>query len=505
MKDLRRQRIRVVILLIVLMFFVSACGQQADMVHPESEGEPFTISIMTVLHTSRLPGDEVLRIVERKTNTKLELEWIPGEIYYEKLNAAMATDSLPMVVSTGSQLFYMELKNAIRHDKFWEIGPYLHKYDNLRRLDDAVLRTAAVDGKIYGLYQERPRSRQGVIYRKDWLERVGMEPPKTVDELHAMLAAFTERDPDGDGKRNTIGLAERNDLVYGAFKTVASYFGTPNYWGIRNGRIEPEFMFPGYMETMKFFKSLREKGMINEDFSVTSKSAQRNLFINGVAGAYIGSLGDAHGLAKEALKSNPNAKFDVLNRIEGPRGLGIWSIPGYGAAYLFPKSAIRTEAELERVLSFYDAMMEPEIYHLLQYGIEDRHYTVVDGRVKLIASSDMIDAEVKPLLSLQIGGSNTIGELKQYEPDDLFVKANELIEDNERFLIEDPTVGLESRTFDELGGRLQQIITDATYQYMLGQIDEAGFRNAVNDWRTQGGERMMKEFTEQYRSATSAD
>lgn len=44
--------------------------------------------------------------------------------------------------------------------------------------------------------------------------------------------AFTENDPDGNGKKDTTGFMDRSDLVYGAFKTLSSYFGTPNYWTI---------------------------------------------------------------------------------------------------------------------------------------------------------------------------------------------------------------------------------------------------------------------------------
>ncbi|WP_309119653.1 extracellular solute-binding protein [Paenibacillus sp.] len=485
------------------MLFATACGERNGTPRPASEETPFEISIMAVLHTSKLPDDEVMKLVERKTGAELDVKWISGEIYYEKLKAAMATDSLPMAVSTGSQSFYKELKDAIRHGEFWEIGPYLEKYGNLRRLDEDVLRSAAVDGKIYGLYQERPRSRQGVIYRKDWLDRLGLEPPTTVDELFEMLVAFAERDPDGDGLRNTIGLAERNDMVYGAFKTVSSYFGVPNQWGVKDGGLEPEFMFPAYIETMNFFRSLRERGAVNADFPVTSKSAQRDLFINGTAGAYIGSLSDAVGLYREAAKRNPKAEVDVANRIEGPNGPGVWSIPGYGAAFLFPKSSISSEAELERVLSFYDALMDPEVYHLLQYGIEGRHYEKTDGKANMIADPEVVEREVKPLIQLQIGGPSTIDAMPPYETDALSVKVGERIKDNDNMLIDDPTLGLESRTFDELGGRLQRRIADAAYQYMLGQIDDDGFREAVVEWRAQGGDKMIAEYNEQYRRKTS--
>ena len=106
-----------------------------------------------------------------------------------------------------------------------------------------------------------------------------------------MLKGFTYKDPDNNGIDDTIGLTDRNDLIYGAFKTISSYYGTPNNWGWYNDSLRPEFVFPKYMETMKFFKKLHNEGLINEDFPITSKTDQLELFVTGKAGVYIGAMG----------------------------------------------------------------------------------------------------------------------------------------------------------------------------------------------------------------------
>lgn len=61
----------------------------------------------------------------------------------------------------------------------------------------------AVDGSYYGV----PTSAQafGLFIRKDWREKLGYEVPKTWEDLYALAKAFTENDPDGDGKANTYG------------------------------------------------------------------------------------------------------------------------------------------------------------------------------------------------------------------------------------------------------------------------------------------------------------
>lgn len=59
--------------------------------------------------------------------------------------------------------------------------------------------------------------------------------------------------------KDTIGLTDRNDLIYGAFKTAATWLGVPNNWGVKDGKLQPEFMFPEYVKSMDYFKSCATK------------------------------------------------------------------------------------------------------------------------------------------------------------------------------------------------------------------------------------------------------
>src|SRR5690606_41101589 len=99
----------------------------------------------------------------------------------------------------------------------------------------------------------RPLCRQGLIYRKDWADKLGLGTPETIEDIYEMAKAFTEQDPDGNGKNDKFGLTDRSDLVYGAFKTVASWFGTPDEWGEKDRELLPEFMCDEYVHTMDFF------------------------------------------------------------------------------------------------------------------------------------------------------------------------------------------------------------------------------------------------------------
>jgi len=466
----------------------------------EKPKEPFKFSIMANLHTPEVPDQTIEKMLEEATNTELDIRWVLDGSYEEKLNSAFATESLPEAVYMKNQATFVMFRDAIRNDQFWEIGPYMKDYPNLSKLDEVVLNNTKVDGKLYGLYQERPLSRQGVIFRKDWADQLGLSAPKTIDEFYNMLKQFVEGDPDQNGKKDTIGLADRSDLIYGAFKTVSSYFGTPNNWGEQDGKLMPEFTFPQYIETMKFFQKLHQEGLINHDFPVTSKNDQQDLIITGKAGVYIGSMADVVTLNSKTTEVIPNAVFDVENRVTGPQGTtGTWSIPGYGNIVLFPKSSVKSEEDLKQILAFFDKLMEPEFANLVKWGIPDKHYTLTeDGRVQKVEDTKLTDREQKPYEILQIGGESTIDMLTAFHSLPAKVKAEELILDNNSMLINDPTVALDSETFAERGVQLQQIITDATYKFILGNIDEAGFQKEVERWMKEGGSDMIDEFNAQY-------
>ncbi len=471
---------------------LAACGNENA-----SSDDTYKFSAMVKLHSPEVPNKKILDVLSEKTNMELDIQFVPATTYPEKVNALFGAGSFPDSVVLDLDML-TQYHEAIQDGQFWEIGPYLDEFENLSKMKKEVLENTKVDGKLYMIYEGKPLSRQGVIYRKDWADKLGLSAPTNIDEFYEMLRAFTEDDPDGNGKDDTFGLTDRNELIFGAFKTVASWFHTPNNFGIEDGKIKPEFMFPEYMKTLDFFRDLHEKGYINQDFPVTSKTDQQALLKNGRAGVYVGSMGDVQSLYLDTAANNPGAELDVHNRVAGPDGkFTVWSIPGYGNAILFPKSSVKDEEELKKILGFYDYLMTPEGANLVFWGIEGEHYTVENDEV-IIKDQNLFDKEVLPIQTLEIAEQETNGRLKakyDYEP---MAKAEDLFIDNESYLIQDPTVGLHSPTFNEKSISLQQIIDDATYKYMIGQLDKAGFEAAVQEWVKQGGEQIMKEFTEAY-------
>ena len=54
------------------------------------------------------------------------------------------------------------------------------------------------------------QSSQFYWIRQDWLDKLGLAVPTTVDELHDVLLAFKNNDPNGNGKADEIPLFDRS-------------------------------------------------------------------------------------------------------------------------------------------------------------------------------------------------------------------------------------------------------------------------------------------------------
>ncbi|OLS35551.1 extracellular solute-binding protein [Bacillus sp. MRMR6] len=484
--------------LCVLLIWVLIVPSLSGCLKQQAVGEEISITNidwMTTLYEEQPPNDKIIKEIEKLTNTKLEITWVPDAIENDRVYAALASGKLPKIV-TLTNLKSSSVLNSFKSDMFWEIGPYIHEYPNLREMNETVIKNILFEGKLFGIYRERPLSRQGVIIRTDWLENVGLAMPKTVDDLYQIAHAFTFMDPDQNGNNDTIGFTDRYDLTYGVFKTLSSYMGTPNEWGIIDGKLVPDFETEEYMKTMEYMKSLYDGNLINRDFPITSKTQQQDLFIRGKAGIYVGNMVDAINMKNAAMKLDQPFEIDVVNRIKGTDGEErVWASGGHAGMFVFPKSSIKTEDELKKILFFMDRMIEEDIVTLLEIGIEGVHYQKSpDGSyLKMEENLHDLESNVKPYQSLISIHNRTYTNTN----DPLRIKFDALVKDNESISISNPAEPLFSPTFSEKGSKLQNLIDAATINYIIGKIDKEEFYQEVQTWRMNGGNEIIYEFNAQ--------
>src|SRR5690625_4494289 len=121
-------------------------------------------------------------------------------------------------------------------------------------------------------------------------------------------------------------------------------------------------MFPEYVESMESIKEVRDNTYMYHDLTMTRTDDEQAMFKNGIAGIYVGSIGDVGSIYNDAVDLNLDVEYDVQNYIEGPNGeYNIWGIPGFGSMVLFPKSSVESEEKLLKILEFHDRSEERRV------------------------------------------------------------------------------------------------------------------------------------------------
>lgn len=493
---------------ITILSTLAGCGSKNNAAQggkeTASSGAPTTISIITPFYQPQPPKKDdnpIQKKIESTTNTKLDIEYVPsGNTYKDKLNVMIASNKLPMVTITDAGIMRSSsITNSAMNGMFWEIGGLLKDYPNLSKFynNQLVINNTLIDGKLYGLPMPRVLGRVGIVYRKDWLDNLGMKAPTNTEEFYQLAKAFVEKDPDKNGKADTVGF-EYADISTGSYGwngistfTVAN--GGFNEWGLQDGKMIPDFMTNEYMDTLKLLKKMYQEKLMNQDFALVTGSKRYDAVEKGNVGMFPATVDDAIMEQQKTAKIVPTAKFEIAPVFTGPKGQKLPSTVGHNGAIMFSKTSIKTEAELKNVLKFYDRMVQQDMLDLLTYGVEGTDYKTENGKRTftdeanfIINNSDMTKFLPRP----------AVVEKDTQQPIEKSV--NDYFKASEKLVVSNPTAAYNSDTRNEKGGELDKAIFDARVKFVMGEIDEAGFKKAVETWQKNGGDQVIKEYTDQY-------
>jgi putative aldouronate transport system substrate-binding protein len=485
---------------VALTTFLAGCGDQGASsatkapTATEATKEPLKLSMMNMYYSAEPPkaDNEAIKLIEAHTNTKLDITWVPNSAYNDKINATIAGGELPKIMMIASNKA-SGIVNAVKSGMFWEIGPYLKDFPNLSKLNPLVLNNISVDGKVYGIYRSRPVAREGIIYRKDWLEAVGLTEPKTIDDFYNVVKAFATKDPDKNGKADTFGMYEGRGM--NGFQTILSWYGGPNLYGVQDGKVVPDFMSKEYIDALKLYKRMYDEKLINLDFAVVPGTKRQESVNQGKAGLIISTLDDVNSGFNDLVKANPSAVLDVASRIAGPKGERLMLYNGgYVGVYMFPKTSIKTEQELKQILGFLDKLGDKKMQNLFEWGIEGKHYKVENGKPARL-DGKAYETDISSIYQLRYddGSQTDAGEdvpiVKKYK---------QMFQKNTEIAVANPAESFESATLAEKGSELTKIVQDARIKFIMGNIDEASWNQAVGQWRKSGGDKVIEEYTAQY-------
>lgn len=476
-------------------------GEQEAAPQEPAAQERLKVSIMVPVFSTELPDDSspVIQALEEYTNTDVEMQFVPDSSYTDKMNITLASGQMPTIMVVDKTPSFI---NAARAGAFWELGPYLKDYPNLSQANPIVLNNASIDGKTYALYRGRVLGRMGVTINKEWMDNLGLSAPKTIDEFYHLLKAFKEDDPDRNGKDDTYGIVITK--YAGPWDIMQIWFGAPNKWGEdAAGNLVPAHMTPEYLEALKFFRKLYVEGLVNEDFAVMDPAVWNDQIVNRKAGVMV-DVADAARRINDKMQTTYGEKddlyVDVFQAPVGPKGHRDMPTSGYNRMLAVSKSAVKTEEELRRVLEFLDKLNDVEMKLLLGYGIEGRHYELVDGYVKPLTTADDValnkEKEGMNQILMFLGTPEPTLEMNAINQKVLDVQTA-----NEAIVVGNPAEPLVSEVYAQKGQQLDNIINDARVKYIVGQIDDAGLQKEIELWLSSGGDEYIEEINRLYRES----
>lgn len=476
----------------------SEAGSSSTASEPASDKD--SISWMAMLFTAAPPSGDVEAKLEEHTGVDIEMNWIPDASRDERINAALASGTLADIVSL-TQISNATVRQALASGMFWDVEPYLKDYPNLANISEERLDSARINGKLYGVPVQKPIARYGFLVRKDWLENLGLEVPKTMDDLKEVAKAFTENDPDGNGVDDTVGFVDRQESYAVAFRSMAVNFGAGNIFAEEDGKIIPSFMQPEFKEAMEWYRDIYKNGWMNSDFAVMPKNDQKDYLVQGRGGITVSGLFDARNYVNAAAGTEEeNMEWLLLNDITAG-DLPVRALSdtngGVGGWLAIPKDYVKTEGDLRVVLQFINDLIDEEAYTLMTEGIEDVHYEITDDGAINRIDSDKWTQEVQPYAGSR--PSEITHKLKSTDP--LLNESTEKIAQNEEFAVINPAQPLESPTFTSQWSTLVTGIEDAYYQYIMGEIEMDGFDAAIETFLQNGGQQIIDEYTESYKTA----
>jgi putative aldouronate transport system substrate-binding protein len=172
------------------------------------------------------------------------------------------------------------------------------------------------DGEIYAVFN---KNEGGMLptARCDWMEKLGIAAPQTLDEYRAMFEAFASQDPDGNGEADTYGmtLAGIYDIqpYMGAANLKYGYVeGAEGCWEIPYATAEAAPIY-------EWLHQLYVDGLLDPNFATNNTGAARELIFSDKAGV-MNYWAAWVGLFNEQVRAEePDTEFTMCG-LEPPKG-----------------------------------------------------------------------------------------------------------------------------------------------------------------------------------------
>ncbi|WP_248930015.1 extracellular solute-binding protein [Paenibacillus hamazuiensis] len=467
--------------------------------------EPLQVSIMTILLNPTPPADDnvLKRAIEKATNSKMTIQWVSSNTYTDKLNVTLASGDIPDLTYIDNP-FSPVFRSMVQQGAFWDVTNYIKDYPNLtsKISQTAWDLTKMEDGKNYSIPRPRPAEADSFfIVRKDWLDVLGMKVPTTTDELYAMMKAFTESDPDKNGKKDTIGFsANVNPTDMGSLGQIENAFtGVNGNWKLVDGKMVYAAFLPEERKALEFLQKAVQEKLIPEDFASMKGTQVKDLFKAGKAGMLTDKAGTMNDYFMEMKKIMPNFKetdFYPITSINNynPKG------PGFAGVLAIPKKV--PEAKMKRILKLIDTWMNDDVFAIQTYGFEGTHHTVKDG-VKVVDTKKLNEDGGPDFNQIVYVADPYASSTKVFFPKEANDLYKKIQDERAKNSVADISIGLYSPTAQQFLPEFQKNLQDLKTKILLGSAPLSAWDDYINKMKNDPNVvKMSQEITDAYKKRT---
>lgn len=478
--------------------------------------EPCTFTMTAILRNNVLAmlGDDDFTVtsayqgLEKGTGCSIEFNMLGEATAEEKTNIALAAgDMTDFYTNLGT--YGTNQTGAVQDGILFDLAPYLAEFapDYQALLDsDEELRAGATnpDGTItVFVSQAADVVSKGIVIRQDWLDKLGLDIPTNREDLEEVLKQFqTELGA-------TMPILVNNGLESG----LSASFNVP-FAGLRSVDFmltEPNgtetvacFASENFIDYLLYLNHLYKEGYITDDFMSTGRE-----FGNWESSYYSGKCGvwsDGFRELDPANRSNaddPNYQISPFALTDYECHVAERSTASMDGM-IFVTTACQ---EPEKAISFINYCYTEEGRRNGLYGMEGDGYNLVDGKVELTENitNNPNGWTVNNALTWYGGGQwmPTCQDMGYYEaicaPESLEGVSywTEAYGDKSMKLPSGVSLTTDgNHEFNDLAGDVLTLFSESAVRVVTGDLDEAGYREAIENANSMGLTRMTQLYQE---------
>ncbi|AYB46439.1 extracellular solute-binding protein [Paenibacillus lautus] len=452
-----------------------------------------------------------------------------------KLRLAMSSgQEMPDIVTLGTENQQLA-QDLIDSGMFAEVGTLFDQYasetwKNAMNLDPNVWNQYSRDGKRMGLpVLDFAYNHDYVLWiRQDWLDKLGMSAPKTMDELEQVMDAFKNQNPSGLAPDKvtplSIGFKTSMSTWMGDPSWIFGAYGTlPQQWNVaEDGSLEYGSVHAGMKQGLVKLNEWMNKGFIPKEAALWDENKTAEPAVAGTAGIIPGPYWMSGWPLIDTVKNAPEAVWKPVQIPSGPDGIAMRHGTQYTNGvtlihkdmehpeafftyqnYLFDNFAVSKEGSefANGLFEGYDFELDANGEMVPNDQIEGVYVNVV--RYLLVRDGARIpDEQMKALLKLA-KGEKPESRLEK----DVAVNygkdtpaAAEVLLSQEEISKKNMFTGPVTATMKSKWDYLLKIENQTLNEIIYGKQPVESFDKFVETWKAGGGEQITKEVNEWYQS-----